>query len=137
MSELARMVRRHRVQQQLTQKQASEQCGLSLATWQSLERETVAPTSFQGLTLAAVANGLKIPLATVYRWAQQPLPDVASRSPRTTPEMSVDEQIDQFAHLLRRLADVSEMSYLLAYGQGLEITDHLIQLHEGRADTVS
>lgn len=129
MSDLARMIRRQRIEQRLTQAQAADRAGVSLATWQSLERETMDPTGFQDLTLAGAAQGLRVPLPTVYGWAGRPLPEIRTGPGVPPPDLSVEEQIDQLSAMLRRLAGLSEMSYLLAYGQAVEVADHLIQLH--------
>lgn len=77
-SDLAHLIRQRRIELRLTQRQAAERAGVSLATWQVLERH-VDSRRFQPLTLARVADGLELDEAVVLRAAARatdgPAPD--------------------------------------------------------------
>ncbi|MFP4634484.1 MAG: helix-turn-helix domain-containing protein, partial [Nitriliruptoraceae bacterium] len=71
---LGGLVRERRIAMGLTQRQAARRAGVSLATWQSVERPSSAPDRFTELTLSRVASGLRLSSDTVFAAAGRPAP---------------------------------------------------------------
>lgn len=134
--ELSGLVRRRRLELRLTQRQAAERAGVSLATWQSLERRGAGAAQFAELTLARVAHGLGVP-RDAFDGAEDAATaqgDVATQraggEEGATPP--VDALIASLAGRLRELADVSPETFLVVHGQANDAADHFLRvLREG------
>lgn len=135
--QLASLVRRRRLDLRLTQRQAAAAAGVSLATWQALERDAEGGV-FQDLTLSRVAHALDLPLETVFDVARRrPPPEPLSYTPfqaaREPARLSAPEPAGgQPEHLLRSLTDRlrllwerSEDDFMFVYSQALELTQRL------------
>lgn len=107
---LGQLVRRRRVGLRLTQRQASRRAGVSLATWQNIERTTGDASSFTELTLSRIASGLRLPAEDLFDAAGRPPPPPVEpgRDHVDLDENAVDELIDRTAEDLRSLASTSE-----------------------------
>lgn len=126
---LASLVRRRRIQLRLTQRQAAERSGLSLATWQSLERRQTTPPRFHDITLAKAAHGLGLAAATLRAAAEQGAPQTEGTSSRRrgaefgkTPQ----ELVDELGTRLLRLAARSVDDFLVVYSLAIEVSDRLL-----------
>jgi len=138
MTELAKLVRSRRLALRLTQREAAERAGVSLATWQNLERPTSNPEVFQDLTLACTAHGLGLELGTVFTAAQRPVPiegafPARGGSSTTGSQAIATAEIASFVlhleRLLIQLAEVSAESAMFVYGQAVDTATHLIDVH--------
>lgn len=137
-SALAALLRRRRLQLRLTQREAARRAGVSLATWQSLERREPEGRGYRELTLARVADGLELLERDVFAAAGKEAPVTDSPTPREpgqeTPESAAPERlVSELSALLLRLANQSETDFLLVYGQALEAADHLLQRNRHEA----
>ncbi|MEX1178323.1 MAG: hypothetical protein WEB09_07660 [Nitriliruptor sp.] len=122
-------VRRRRLALRLTQRVAAQRAGVSLATWQSLERVGAEADSFQDLTLARVAHGLEIELEALLRDGDGAVggPDVARGDDGAAAPEELIELLDE---RLRRLAEVSEETFLLVHGQALEAAERFLEVFD-------
>ena len=136
--ELAKLVRSRRLALRLTQREAAERAGVSLATWQNLERPTSNPELFQDLTLACAAHGLGLELGTVFTAAQRPVPienaflarggsSTAGSEAIATAEIA--SLVLHLERLLMQLAEHSSESAMFVYGQAVDAATHLIDMH--------
>ena len=149
--DLAILIRRRRLELGLTQSGAARQAGLSVTTWQALERtDDARPEAFQELSLSKAARCLHLPLEEVFRAAARPVPgglalslldDVSGgeHAPgavshgggahSTDPEALLLELDRRLRALLRR----RESSFLVLAQQSLTLAEHLLRLHEAQA----
>jgi transcriptional regulator with XRE-family HTH domain len=142
MSDLAMLVRRRRLDLRLTQREAARRAGVSLATWQSLERHQPDDRAFQELTLVRVADGLQLSdeevfvaagrdpapfAAEVSRGADASVPSVPSGGAGSEGTPPPARLVEELGALLLELAARSEADFMLVYGQALEIADHLLE----------
>lgn len=131
---LAAFVRERRIAMRLTQRQAARRAGVSLATWQGVERPASSPERFTELTLSRVASGLRLPPAAVFEAAGRPTPGDAAR-PQPPPAAAgressnghVDPEatIEEVAGRLRAIADESQTDLELIAGLVRELCDRL------------
>jgi transcriptional regulator with XRE-family HTH domain len=140
LSDLATLVRRRRLDLRLTQREAARRAGVSLATWQSLERHQADDRAFQELTLVRVADGLQLSDQEVFVAAGRdpapftgdaPLGGRAITTPAPKEGTGNDAQpperlVEELGGLLLALAARSEADFMLVYGQALEAADHLL-----------
>lgn len=120
---LAALVRRRRLELRLTQAQAAERAGVSIATWQTLERSAYQG-GFTDLTLSRVSQALDLDMETLFDAAGQTFPGeraAVSDSPGPDPEALLD-QVEQS---LRHLLDASEEEFLLVVSHILELCELL------------
>lgn len=128
--QLASLVRRRRLDLRLTQRQAAALAGVSLATWQALERGSEGGV-FQDLTLSRVAHALDLSLETIFEVAQRrPPPEPLAYAPFEPARRQ--EQTTQPEHLLQSLTDRlrllwerSEDDFMFVYSQALELAQRL------------
>lgn len=130
-AELATLVRDRRLALRLTQRQAAARAGVSLATWQSLERRGASAEQFQHLTLARVAHGLDVTVqhlqggetaAIAARNGEGPAPDGAA-GPDVTEQL-----IDELAEQLRALAARSDETFRVVHGQASDAAAHFLRV---------
>ena len=132
---LGQVVRRRRVGLRLTQKQAARRAGVSLATWQSIERTTDDASSFTELTLSRIASGLRLPAENLFNAAgRPPPPPVEVQHERAHDQLDtneVDELIDGVTEDLRSLAATSEddLRWVVTVVRGL--CERLIRIDRG------
>jgi transcriptional regulator with XRE-family HTH domain len=142
---LGALVRRRRLQLRLTQRQAATRAGVSLATWQTVER-AAGETAFQELTLSRIAHALDLPLEQVFEAGGQSLPAATSvpgaRGAVTDDRAPVDAEAltRQLVQLLLELQQQSEDDFLLVYHVAYELAERLSRggsdvRHEGHAHT--
>lgn len=100
---------------------------MSLATWQAIERAGAEPAAFQELTLARVAHGLGMDLATLL---DGDAGDGGEASGRTHAAATPDARalVADVGAALLRLAAISEETFHLVAGQALEATDRFLQV---------
>ncbi len=122
---LSLRVRRRRLALRLTQRAAAERAGISLATWQSLERVGAEAESFQDLTLARVAHGLGIEFDVLLHGDESV---DRSGSALEAPVAGPEDLIEHLAARLARLAVVSESTFLLVHGQALEAAERFLEV---------
>ncbi len=131
-SPLAVCIRRRRLELRLTQRQAAERSGVSLATWQSLERHTVDARDFQELTLARAAHGLDLPDGRLFEAARRSGPENATTLAAVHPAVdgtkaaTPERLVEELQSVLLDLAHHSESDFLLVYGHTIELADHLL-----------
>lgn len=122
-------VRGQRLALRLTQRQAAERAEVSLATWQAIERAGAEPAAFQELTLARVAHGLGMDLATLLDGDAGDGGEASGRThaaTATTPDARA--LVADVGAALLRLAAISEETFHLVAGQALEATDRFLQV---------
>lgn len=126
---LAEVVRERRIAMRLTQRQAARRAGVSLATWQGVERTTSSPERFTELTLSRVASGLRLPPATLFEAAGRPAPTVGEE-PAPSPDRrdhDAEATIEEVAGRLRAVAERSETDLLLIADVVRELSDRLMR----------
>ncbi len=138
--DLASFVRRRRLELRMTQRDAAARAGVSLATWQTVERGR--ETRFAELTLSRVAHGLGVvlddledtgphpgvPAGAGDRPPGPPSP-IAPTSGDDDPEQAIAALVDQ----LRRLAAVSDDTFRVVHGQAADAAAHFLRvLGDGR-----
>lgn len=132
-------VRRRRLDLRLTQRQAATKAGVSLATWQSLERRGAVAEQFAELTLARVAHGLGLPVEQLQQAGGGAVGGAAPEGPVGSSDAgvqatdaAVDALIDELSDQLRALADVSPETFRVVHGQASDAATHFLQvLREG------
>lgn len=104
-SDLAALVRGQRLALRFTQRQAARRAGVSLATWQNLERAS-AEDRFAELTLSRVAAALRLPVSEVFTAAGR-----AWEAPEPV-EPALDDVAARDAVVIasRELTDLAEVS---------------------------
>lgn len=136
--DLASVVRRRRLELRLTQRQAAERAGVSLATWQTLERRSAEQPSFQELTLSRVAHGLELRLGDLQ--ALNPADPAAAQGPGGAPDGprelgrgpagddSPQALVASLAEQLIELSRISEESFRVVHGQAADAAEHFLRV---------
>lgn len=142
---LAELVRRTRLELRMTQRQAASTAGISLATWQAVERG--GGGRFQELTLVSVAHALELPTEDVFEAAGEDLPRPAGGGTRRTPARALptresdDRDVDdedvrrrsvELQELLDRLAETSYRDFLLVADHTRELARRLLADRDDR-----
>lgn len=126
---MAELVRNRRLQLRLTQREAAAAAGLSVATWQTLER-TRPRQRFQELTLSAAAQALDLPLTELLAAAGR------GHSPEAAPTGKVDDlpsHLRELVPLLERLRDRSVEDLAFVTGQASQLATYLLERASGRS----
>lgn len=104
---------------------------MSLATWQAIERSGAEPAAFQELTLARVAHGLGMDLATLLDGDAGDGGEASGRTHTATATAATPDAralVADVGAALLRLAAISEETFHLVAGQALEATDRFLQV---------
>lgn len=126
---LGELVRERRIAMGLTQRQAARRAGVSLATWQSVERPSSAPERFTELTLSRVASGLRLSTDTVFATAGRAAPSTEVPSGAVRDPVDADDveaRITEITEQLRVVAANSPADLLLLSGIVRELTERFI-----------
>lgn len=136
---LTDILRRARLDQGWTQRQAAERCELSLATWQNLERSASDPSTFQDLTLARAARGLHIPMDDLFEAAGRSVPEYAGSPPDQPEDLTSrdrlgdpDEMVAHVVDVLERLLAESQSDFLLVCSLAVESGERLLEIRGER-----
>lgn len=126
---LSHVVRVRRLQLHLSQRAAADLAGVSLATWQELEREG-STTRFQELTLTRAATALGLPVGEVFAAAGRRGPEVAhapdSPQGRRASGSASDRLVDELTAQLRSLADRSPQEFMLLHRFVTDFVAHFL-----------
>lgn len=132
--ELAALIRGRRLARRLTQREAAKRAGVSLATWQALERPITLPCNFQDLTLACAAHGLGLDLAEVFSAAGRPIPTDGlvphHRASTVVTTVDVSAMINHIEDMLTALAAISPTDAVFVYEHTVDLARHMTGTRE-------